>query len=97
MTTLTTKPRGRITQATYRRGVDVGPGRTQVRPVAYWYKQGHFASEAEAHGAFKLACQQGLDGMGTSIAAWMGLTPEQFNDWMRSDALPPRNRVKAKV
>ena len=92
MTTLATR---RITQEDHHRGVDVGPGMTQVRPVAYWYKGGYFATEAEARWAFKLAYQQGLDGMGASMSAWMGLTPEQYDAWMRHDALPPRNRIKA--
>ena len=85
---------GGPTQREYRRGVDVGGGLHQVTTAAEWYKAKHFASEAEARGAFKLAHQQALDGMGTSKAAWMGLTAAQFDAWMRDDALPGRRPVK---
>ena len=79
-----------VTQADKRRGVDVGPKLGQVSPVVYWYRGGHFQSDDEARGAFRLAHQQGLDGMGTSIQEWMGLTQAEFDAWMRSDALPAR-------
>ena len=60
----------------------------QVSPVGYWYKHGHFKNEDEARGAFRLAYQQGLDGMGKSIQEWMGLSEAEFDAWMRDDALP---------
>jgi hypothetical protein len=81
-----------ITQAEKRRGIDVGPGLTQVSTAAYWYQGGQFMNDDEARGAFRLAYQQGLDGMGTSIAEWMGLTDEQYHAWMREDALPKRKK-----
>jgi hypothetical protein len=56
--------------------------------VSYWYRGGHFRNQDEAIGAFKLAYQQGLDGMGPSIQQWMGLTGPEFDAWMRDDALP---------
>jgi len=79
-------PRGRLctmTQREHRRKIEVGP-------VMDWYQAGHFASNEEARGAFKLAYQQGLDGMGRSIAEWMGMTADQFDDWMRGNGLPSR-------
>lgn len=79
-----------VTQAEKRRGVDVGPMIGQVSPVIYWYRSGHFANDDEARGAFRLAHQQGLDGMGRTIQEWMGLTDAEFDAWMRSDALPAR-------
>ena len=51
-------------------------------------EQHFFNSDDEARGAFKLAHQQGLDGTGTSIQAWMGLTREQYDAWMRNGTLP---------
>ena len=79
-----------VTQADKRRGVDVGPQMGQVSPAVYWYRAGHFKNDDEARGALRLAYQQGLDGMGTSIQEWMGLTDTEFGAWMRSDALPGR-------
>lgn len=85
----------KLTQNDHRQKIDVGSGMSQVSPVSYWHRQGHFKSDAEAKGAFKLAYQQGLDGMGVSTAAWMGLSPEEYDDWMRNDTLPKVNsRVK---
>jgi len=81
------------TQKDLRRGIDVGPGVNQVSSAAHWYKQGHFKNDDEARGAFRLAYQQGLDGMGTSISDWMGLTAEEYDAWMREDALP-KNRKR---
>lgn len=79
-----------VTQKEKRLGIDVGPGFTQVSPVAYWYKQGRFQNDDEARGAFFLAYQQGLDGMGESIQQWMGLTQDEFDAWMRDSTLPAR-------
>ena len=50
-----------------------------------------FESDAEALGAFKLAHQQGLDGMGASIQEWMGVTNEQFATWDRR-SLPVKRK-----
>ena len=49
-------------QARYRerQKVEVGSRLNQVSPVMYWYKHGHFKSEGEARGAFRLAYQQGM-------------------------------------
>ncbi len=41
-----------VTQAEKRRSIDVGPKMGQVSTAAYWYKNGHFASDDEARGAF---------------------------------------------
>ncbi len=77
-------------QARYRerRKIEVGPGMSQVSSVMYWFKNGHFKNNEEAHGAFKLAYQQGMDGMGVSVRDWMGLSEEQLNAWMNSGLLP---------
>jgi hypothetical protein len=61
-----------------------------VTSVGRWYKAGHFENEEQARGAFKLAYQQAMDGMGKSIAQWMGLSETELNAWMRSGALPPK-------
>ena len=63
----------------------------RLTSAAYWYQHGHFKNDDEARGAFKLAYQQGLDGMGESIQIWMGLTTAEFNDWMRTKKLPSRS------
>jgi hypothetical protein len=77
-----------VTQKDHRRGIDVGSNFLQVSPVMYWYRNDHFQNEDEARGAFRLAYQQGLDGMGKSIQEWMGLTEKEFDAWMRNDELP---------
>lgn len=77
------------TQQQHRQSVEVGPGIGQVSPVAYWLRNGQFRNEDEARGAFRLAYQQGLDGMSTAIRTWMGLTEPEYDAWMRNDALPP--------
>ena len=77
------------TQREHRQEIDVGSGMHQVSPVMYWYKNKHFKNDEEARGAFKFAYQQGLDGLGQSISEWMGMTPEQYEAWMRDEALPP--------
>lgn len=77
-----------------RRGTDLSPGHYEVSPVAYWYRGGYFESEEEALGAFKLAYQQGLDGMGQSVAGWMGLTDEEYDAWMRDNSLPKKGGGK---
>ena len=63
-----------------------------VSPAAYWYHAGKFANDDEARGAFKLAYQQGLDGMGKSIAEWMGMSAAEYEAWMRDESLPPRRK-----
>lgn len=77
-----------VTQREHRRGVDVGPTMAQVSPVVYWYRAKHFKNEDATQGAFELAYQQGLDGMGESIQQWMGLTDEEYSAWMRDQSLP---------
>jgi hypothetical protein len=79
------------TQREHRRGVDVASGLLQVSSAAYWHKHGFFKNDDEARGAFRLAHHQGLDGMGESIQEWMGLTPEEFDAWMRTDEIPSRS------
>ena len=77
-----------------KQGVDVGSGFYQVCPVAFWYLNGHFKNEDEASGAFTLAYQQGLDGMGKSISEWMGFTETEYGLWHRKGALPNRRARK---
>lgn len=78
------------TQKERRQTIDIGPAIGQVSPVMYWYRAGHFASEEQARGAFKLAYQQGLDGMGSSITTWMGMTEAEYSGWMRGEMPPQR-------
>jgi hypothetical protein len=75
-------------QNTVRGSVEVGPGFDKVTPVSWWYRKGAFKSDDEARGAFRLAYVQALDGMGTGIAQWMGLTDSEAAEWMRNERLP---------
>jgi hypothetical protein len=76
----------------HRQRIDIGPKMSQVSPVAYWYRCGHFKNEEQANGAFELAYQQAMDGMGASASGWMGLTEEEFDAWMRNRALPIKRK-----
>lgn len=80
--------KGENIQQRIRESVRVGPYLSDVSPVAYWYNSGYFLNDDEARGAFKLAKQQGLDGMGMSVREWMGLTEAEYDAWMKSEALP---------
>lgn len=62
---------------------------SQVSPVNYWWQHGHFSSTEAARGAFFLAYQQGMDGMGKTISEWMGITESEYNAWRGTGALPP--------
>lgn len=72
---------------------DIRP-RLKVSTARYWYDHGRFKTEEGARAAFFLAYQQGLDGMGTSIAEWMGLTDDEYNAWIRKDELPKQKRKR---
>lgn len=61
-----------------------------VSTVNFWWQHGYFPNTVEAIGAFKLAHEQGKDGLGRSVSEWMGLTEEEFADWMRNNKLPER-------
>lgn len=78
----------KCSQGEHRRSIDVGPGMFQVTPVSRWYRLGRYSTWEEAHAAFALAYQQGCDGMGTSVAGWMGLTEEEFEEYFRDRGLP---------
>jgi len=65
-------------------------GTPALSTVTFWYRKGHFQSEEQARGAFELAHQQAMDGMGESKAGWMGLTEEEYARWMRNGELPPK-------
>lgn len=60
--------------------------------VGSWYKHGHFANDDQAKGAFELAWQQYMDGMGKSPEEWMGLTKEEVDAWHRDGTLPKKNK-----
>ncbi len=75
-----------------RKRISVGAGMNQVSPVGYWYKHGRYRSDDEARGAFDLAHQQYLDGLGETAAQWMGLTADEFNAWYADGTLPPRTK-----
>ncbi len=77
-------------QKMMRRRVDVSNSINGVTTVGSWYKAGHFDNDEQALGAFKLAYQQGLDSMGESISAWMGLNEDEFAEWMKNDTLPKK-------
>ncbi len=77
-----------VTQRERRQSIDIGPRMGQVSPVMYWYKNGHFKNDDQARGAFELAYQQAMDGMGRSIPEWMGLNDAEFDAWMRNGELP---------
>lgn len=78
----------KISQREMRQGVVVDGGLRDVTSVTSWYRAGHFVSEEAAAGAFALAYQQGLDGMGKSIASWMGMTEAELDAYMRHKTLP---------
>lgn len=80
----------KITQREIRQGVIVDGGLRDVSSVTWWYRQGHFKSDEAAAGAFELAYQQAMDGMGKSVAEWMGMTEAEYNEWMRHKTLPPK-------
>jgi phosphoribosylformimino-5-aminoimidazole carboxamide ribonucleotide (ProFAR) isomerase len=79
----------KVTQREMRQSIEVGGGLRDVTNVTGWYRVGHFKTDEAAAGAFELAYQQGMDGMGKSVAAWMGMT-ESYNEWMRNKTLPPK-------
>lgn len=78
----------RASQASIKKSIDIGPELSQVSPVVYWYRNNHFVNDDEARGAFRLAYQQGLDGMGRSIPEWMGLTEKEYYGWLKNEELP---------
>jgi len=77
-------------QREMRQGIVVDRGLRDVSSVTSWYRADHFKSEEAAQGAFELAYQQGMDGMGESVAAWMGMNETEFDAWMRRKALPSK-------
>lgn len=82
----------KMTQREMRKGIAVDDGLTSVASVTGLYRAGFFRTEEAALGAFKLACQQGIDGMGKSAAEWMGLTDAEYDNWMRNMTLPPMKK-----
>ena len=80
-----------------RKKIDVDHRMKQVSPALYWYKHGYFKNEDEARGAFKLAYQQGMDGMGKSVQKWMGMTAEEFDLFMRHDSIPRKSLQKVAI
>lgn len=78
----------KITQREMRQGIIVDGGLMDVSSVTYWYRFGHFGSEEAAVGAFELAYQQAMDGMGKSIESWMGMTEAELNEWRENKTLP---------
>ena len=58
--------------------------------VTELYRADHFTSEEDAMGAFKLAYQQAIDGMGVGPQDWMGMSPEEYSAWMTNDSLPQK-------
>jgi T5orf172 domain len=72
-------------QRDIRRAVAVGSAdlynSSSISSVKEWWRAGAFASPIEARGAFKLAYQQALDGMGTSVEQWMGLNDSEMAEF----------------
>jgi len=88
-----TLPKTKITKPADRRAIPVDQGNlfNSITSVRKWFKAGLFANRDEALGAFKLAHQQALDGLGPSHHEWMGFTSEkEFHAWMRDETLPTR-------
>lgn len=81
-----------LTQRELKHRVDIGPAMGQVSPVGYWYKHGHYPNDEQARGAFDLAWQQYMDGMGKSAEEWMGLTTEEVDAWHRDGTLPGKRK-----
>jgi hypothetical protein len=75
-------------QVAAKASVRVDGGILDVTSARAWWEAEHFDSPAEARGAFKLAYQQGMDGMGSSPREWMGLDEKAFDAWMRKGTLP---------
>jgi len=80
-------------QSIIRHRVEVGPGFDKLTPVSWWYRHGAFKSDDEARGAFRLAYVQALDGMGSGIAQWMGLTESEAAEWIYHERLPGKPLV----
>jgi hypothetical protein len=80
-----------MNQREMKQDINIG-GMGGVMTVASWYKHKHFKNDDEVRGAFRLAYQQGLDGMGKSIPKWMGLTEVEYAAWMKDDSLPTKKR-----
>ena len=85
-----------MTLKAHRRKIDVGPALKQVSPAAYWYRRGSFKTADQARGAFALAYQQAMDGMGASVEQWMGLTEDELSAWMQDGKLPPKKASHTK-
>lgn len=64
-----------------------------VNTVTEWLRSGLFRNEDEARGAFRLARQQYLDGMGGDTN-WMGMTSAEFDAWMKHGTLPSGGKFR---
>lgn len=93
MKTVTRSPK-KINQREIRSSIDLGPQLGQVTTVTDWYRQGKFTNEDQALGAFELAYQQGMDGMGKTVREWMGMSDEELNVYLRDNRLPPMRKQK---
>lgn len=80
----------KITQKEHRQSIKVGPHFDSVSPAMYWYRGGHFENDDQAKGAFELAYQQALDGMGKTPWEWMGMTSAEYSNWVGTRTLPKR-------
>lgn len=58
--------------------------------MAEWRRNGLFPTEEGAVGAFELAYQQALDGLGASVEDWMGLSAPEYRAWFLHGTLPPQ-------
>jgi len=65
----------------------------KIETVTGWLRAGLFATNEQARGAFMLAHQQWLDGLGRgSHREWLGMTEAEFNAWMRDHKIPVAHR-----
>ncbi len=69
-----------------------------VNTPRFYYDNGHYPTPEAAIAAFRLAHQQWLDGLGQGCThqQWLGLTVQEFSNWVRGYSLPsPNRRMKA--
>ena len=67
-------------------------GDGKITSVGQLYRRGHFRNDDEARGAFRLALQQYLDGCGSSLAVWMGISEADAEAYKRWETLPRKRR-----
>jgi hypothetical protein len=60
-----------------------------IQTPRFWLDNGHLQDPAAAKAVFWFASRQWQDAaMSCSLADWLGLTPAEFDAYMRDDVLP---------